>query len=355
MRHSECKRCKDLLFDYASGLTEEKQSKWIKNHLQECPACKQEYEETAQIVQVMKTMDEPELPSGFQLQLHKKLLEAASQKNRVPVFDGLREIFGTGHWKVFAPALACLVLVIGVFGSGLYDDWKNADVVIMGENSNDTPAITSTQEEVIPSTPNVEEALTPDAPKVESKPQYVSHAQSKEPVRNTSVPQQKTAEAIPDVSNEPVAVAEEDAFNNGIAVASEETAAPYGLRASGGGGSTALDEDATDMEEKTQEESLLIENETVVNDVSETEVQQTPAMSNYRVFVDRSVIAYLEDCQQVTGIDWSIKADTLGEEYALLILTDSEWEIFSDYINSTGIAPQTVHTGDAGVAVMIQR
>ncbi len=360
MRHSECKRCKDLLFDFASGLTEEKQNKWMKIHLGECPACIQEYEEVMQIVHVMKDMDAPELPSGFQLQLHKKLVEAANHKDKASIFDGLRETFGMGRWKVFAPALACLVLVIGVFGSGLYDDWKNADVVIVREKSSDTPAIASTREDVMPSAPPVEESLAPATPKVESKPEYVTHAQGKETARSTSVPQEKNAETTPQATNEPAVTAEEDAPNSGIAVASEETEASYGLRASGGGGIAALSEQPAEMEEKDQDENLLIENEPVendalVNDATEAEIQQTPAMSNYRIFVNQSVITYLEICQQVTGIDWSAKADTLEENYALLILTDSEWEIFSDYINSTGIAAQTVHTGDAGVAVMIQR
>ncbi len=355
MKHSECKRCKDLLFDFASGLTEEKQNQWMKIHLEECPACKQEYEEVMQIVHVMKSMDEPELPPGFQIQLHKKLVDAATDKKKGSVLDGLKETFEAGRWRAFAPALACLVLVIGVFGSGLYDDWKNADVVIVGEKSNNTPAIVSTQEEVMPSAPPIEKSLTPVPPKVESKPENVTQEQGKETARSTSVPQEKTPEITPQLTNEPVVTTAEEDQNNGIAVASEETAASYGLRASGGGGSAAWSEQSADMEEKTQEESLLIENDAFVNVEADAELQQTPAMSNYRVFVNQSVITYLEVCQQVTGINWSTKADTLEENYALLILTDSEWEIFSDYINSTGITAQTVHTGDAGVAVMIQR
>lgn len=131
---SDCNHYQGLLWDYVAGELSDSESKKIKEHLQGCPSCKQEAEELALIVTSLK--EEIPLPAAFTQELHEKLVsvseemaeETPSLKQRI--LGGLKTLPQNRTFRTLAPSLVCLVLVVGVFSSGLFDRWNDADDIL---------------------------------------------------------------------------------------------------------------------------------------------------------------------------------------------------------------------------------
>ena len=352
MKHLDCKQCKAMLFDYVSDLTNDRQNGRMKDHLAQCSVCQKEYQEVTRMLDVLSHIEEPELPDGFQLQLHRRLVEAANGREKKPSFlESLKDIFSYGAWKTVAPALVCLVLVIGVFGSGLYEDWKDADSVLVGEG---TVSLTAEPEQN-----EVEEENTAE-PVIEEKQEKAFNQARTQTAKTVPSRTESTVEKEPVVSSQEEETTDEGTVEDrggqaGIALASEPMIEAYGMRAV----DPEVSEELTTEGETTEEEMALDTEDALTEDKENAEEEiteeETVAMSSYRVSIQQSVIAYLDACKDATGMDWSLKADSLSEDGAILILSEDEWKIFSDYLTAAGIEPTLVHSGTADVAVIIQR
>lgn len=352
MKHLDCKQCKAMLFDYVSDLTTDRQNGQMKDHLAQCSVCQKEYQEITKMLDLLSQIEEPELPDGFQLQLHQKLVEVANGREKKPSFlESLKDIFSYGGWKTVAPALVCLVLVIGVFGSGLYEDWKDADSVLVEEG---TVSLT-----VEPKQNEGEEEHTAE-PVIEEKQEEAFNQARTQPAKTVPSRTESTDQKEPVVSSQEKEITDEGTLEDmegqaGIALASEPMIEGYRMRAV----DAEVSEEVTAEEETTEEDVTLDTEDALTEDKENAEEEiteeETVAMSSYRVSVQQSVIAYLDACKDATGIDWSFKAESLSEDGAILILSEDEWKIFSDYLTVAGLEPTLVHSGTAGVAVIIQR
>ncbi|MEE1014248.1 MAG: zf-HC2 domain-containing protein [Clostridia bacterium] len=364
---TDCQHCQDLLFDYVSHLTEDSQAKQIQTHLAHCPSCKKEYDEIRAMLSVMENAPEPELPEGFQLSLHQKLVQTAEemeQQKAHSLAGWLHRMKNYGIWQVAAPALVCLALVIGVFSSGLYDQWRNADQVLTGEVPPQPTASSN-----IEATPQPELQSDTDADQ-QKKP--VASPQPKSTVAFSSA-ESTTAPAMPEDTKEDIGNAQADSSNIPEAAAAEPEVITADTEAA-----MAMIEDApaaytgrisenstnatmTDAVPEACSEDAAADTHTGTVSGGGSSSSAMPggssvaASATYRVSLSQSVTAFLKDCQSATGINWSAKATTLSKTYAVLNLSASEWEILSQYITSTGVVPRLV-SGDkeSGVTVVIQ-
>ncbi len=122
----DCRHCQSSLWDFITQELSASETKKIEEHLQGCPSCRQEAEKLKLLIPALR--EEVPLPEHFSATLHQKLSRAAEEMAaQKPIRKKLPQ---WGGFKTLAPALVCLGLVVGVFSSGLYDQWKNADELL---------------------------------------------------------------------------------------------------------------------------------------------------------------------------------------------------------------------------------
>ncbi len=163
----DCKHCRESLWGYITHELSFNESKKIEEHLQDCPSCKQEAERIKLLVSALH--EEIPLPADFTENLHQKLSRAAEEM--AAKTPARRKLPRRGSFKTLVPALACLALVIGVFSSGLYDQWQNADQILTNppvESStpieSSAPVETKTPAGSSASAPTVTNPVTPVEP-----------------------------------------------------------------------------------------------------------------------------------------------------------------------------------------------
>ncbi len=156
---SACGLCEEMLLDFISENDDVEQRKWMADHLKECPSCMDSYRDARHMLDVLNREPGPKLPEGFGANLRMGIIREASrmQHERTAGFfhklgaalgpdawarrfkgfgegsvkDRFNNFWRLGGWKVMAPAMVCLTLTIGVFATGMYDEWLAADDVLM--------------------------------------------------------------------------------------------------------------------------------------------------------------------------------------------------------------------------------
>lgn len=141
-----CKHCQDSLWKFFTQELSDIETIKIKEHLQGCPSCRQEAEHVSLLVSALR--EDIPLPASFSADLHEKLTRAAEEMAAEK--PSKQKLSQWGGFKVLAPALVCLALVVGVFSSGLYDQWQEADRILT-----EPPITTSAPVESDPPTPAI--------------------------------------------------------------------------------------------------------------------------------------------------------------------------------------------------------
>lgn len=211
-QNKECRKCKVLLWDYVSNFLDDGQSQWILNHLENCPSCTAEYNSIKKIHTAMSIVPEPS--HDFEKALHAKLVSASieietERKKSNSFKEKLEKFRSYGGWKSLAPALVCLVLAVGFFSSGLFENWMDSDKIIQTENPSvqtQTPAA----EETLPSTPENEISTVASAPKNNSSTDNVKVNEITEQAPQAE-PQKEIGDDIPAVPapvSEPIPASE---------------------------------------------------------------------------------------------------------------------------------------------------
>ncbi len=152
-----CNHCRELLWSYLSKELSDFETKKIEEHLQGCPSCRAEAEQLAPVVASLR--EEIPLPATFSAELHQKLSLAAQEMAEEKTSLGKRlsrmwkDLSSSKGFRALAPSLVCLVLVVGVFSSGLFDQWQNADRMLREKsvpNSTHTETLTPIPEKTNP-------------------------------------------------------------------------------------------------------------------------------------------------------------------------------------------------------------
>lgn len=105
-----CKDILEALSDYIDLKLSPKTAEQVKNHVAECPDCRQRLNELKTTVELLKSVEEKPLPPYYQTRLDAKLDEAARARARIR----------TPLWVRFGWQIAFGVFALGIFaGSGI--------------------------------------------------------------------------------------------------------------------------------------------------------------------------------------------------------------------------------------------
>ncbi len=319
----ECKKCKGLLFDYVTDLTDKTKSAYMREHLSHCDGCRAEYDEICQMLSVLHEIPEPELPKGFELSLHQKLVQAAAQvqeEKERSIFSRLKKLGGLGGWKVAAPALVCFVLALSAYSGGMFEVWKDADtMLVMGEPTQapqaDIPAVTDA--------PRAEETTAP----LKQDETPVAVPRSKE-ANTAAVQTEVTPAPVKDeaASNSPA----QDMAEAGDLV--QDAAADSAAQPEAAAHSLTREETASNSMEQAEDPDAQAKAQVPM--MMSYRMTNQEASVNYTLTVTGTPEAYLAACDAATSMALAESA-AFTEQTAILHLSVTEWETFSQYIATT--------------------
>jgi hypothetical protein len=123
-----CSDCNEMISLYIDDQLDERQRKEFEGHIASCESCGREYNEIVQIVSVLNSIEQEELPVNFEEDLHRKLLEVndlesnntekSSQTEKQK--SNLISMPKKGFFRIGASAAAVILIVFLV--KGLYVD-----------------------------------------------------------------------------------------------------------------------------------------------------------------------------------------------------------------------------------------
>lgn len=110
-----CNKIRKTLSLYIDDMLEQDQANRVRDHLDSCSCCRQEYEQLKEIVHCLQTLPSPPLPEFYQEKIRGVVEREREEKEE---FVPQRRFFASKRWKVLASAAA--VFIVGIF-SFAYD------------------------------------------------------------------------------------------------------------------------------------------------------------------------------------------------------------------------------------------
>ncbi len=71
----KCFRIRTLFSAFLDDMTDMHDTEMIKDHLKHCICCERELENLKMCQNILEQMEEPKLPEGFALDLHRRLMK----------------------------------------------------------------------------------------------------------------------------------------------------------------------------------------------------------------------------------------------------------------------------------------
>ncbi len=106
----ECGEIRELIPFYVEGELSKDEINIVKGHIEACEECRAEYEETKEMLSMLKGVEDIELPEGFSEDLHKKLSKESGVNRKVIRF------IKSKYFKTLSTVAACLIIFIAVRG-----------------------------------------------------------------------------------------------------------------------------------------------------------------------------------------------------------------------------------------------
>jgi len=136
----KCEENKELLSLYIDHMLDDSQMKEVENHLASCAACKKEYEEMMEMVELLNRLEMVPVPDSFQFRMKKALQE---EKERAAA-EKAKEAGKKGKWRIITSIAA--VFAVGIISFSLYHDVLG--VLSDRLNGNDQAGLMMQKEEV---------------------------------------------------------------------------------------------------------------------------------------------------------------------------------------------------------------
>lgn len=125
MQSNDCKKYRELLFDYASDMLDDAESKELEMHINSCSECSGKMTEIKAMLAAAAQIED-EKPSG---ELKKRISESLAEEAR-RIRQRRRIIFGRTAAAAISVA-ACAALAVGIYSGGIYDKFvKNDDGIL---------------------------------------------------------------------------------------------------------------------------------------------------------------------------------------------------------------------------------
>jgi hypothetical protein len=109
----KCEQVREMLSPYIDGMTNEKENKVIKAHLEKCSQCQAELEYLQALCTALKNLPTPELPERFSEDLHKRLVDEQNFVLRP------KEIKTPKKQGWIAAGVAGIALAAGIYASSV--------------------------------------------------------------------------------------------------------------------------------------------------------------------------------------------------------------------------------------------
>ncbi len=117
----KCSEIRALLSLYIDHMLEPSMCEEVAAHLAVCPDCKQEYEELIQMLEMLSSIPEAEMPKDFDEKLHKTLIAAEFTAS-----EQQEELYQTVPVKkrklVKRVSAVCAIFVVGIFAAAMYNN-----------------------------------------------------------------------------------------------------------------------------------------------------------------------------------------------------------------------------------------
>lgn len=127
MQETDCVQCRELLFDYVSGLTDDAESKAVAAHIESCPECRRELEFIESMLAAAAEIPEVPVPDEVREAVANRLSEAETEIKRERSRKIRRVV------SAAAPVAAAVALTIGMYAGGVFDSFRNADEIMDGK------------------------------------------------------------------------------------------------------------------------------------------------------------------------------------------------------------------------------
>ena len=125
MQSNGCEKYRELLFDYASDMLDDAESKELEMHINSCPECSRELTEIKAMLAAAAQIED-EKPSS---ELKNRISASLAEESR-RIMQRRRIIFGRTAAAAVSVA-ACAALAVGIYSGGIYDKFvKNDDSVL---------------------------------------------------------------------------------------------------------------------------------------------------------------------------------------------------------------------------------
>lgn len=102
----DCPEVRELISAYIDGEVSESEKSNIERHLENCPGCRLDYEQTREIVKALHDIHDEELPQGFEAELHGRLKEVSRKKSL-----GRVSFINSPRLRALAGIAACLLIM----------------------------------------------------------------------------------------------------------------------------------------------------------------------------------------------------------------------------------------------------
>lgn len=342
-----CRQCKEQLCAYVSDALDESSAAKVKTHLQSCSSCQKEYQELQELLGVLHAMPVPPLSETFSAALHSRLCDAAEEiklKKKESfgqrVRDWASNLSAKQTWRIAVPAMACMVLLVSVISTGLYQNWYAEDNLLTAQVKNqETQNPTSPQPKGTEQEPLKTEVTTKDEVGGVVAPQ-----KSVEKGKQTQKPKETTGgkplPTKPDAKTVQQAVATEKPVTTEVASPDTKTEQAT-IETEGLSKGRALEEadassgGATNDGSVPMAASLQIEDET--EDIYQVEVPDTEK--------------YLNEYETKTGVD--LRENMVKDDPPTFRMTEDAGKELLDYSRQEGMKTHQIQDGSGSDMLVI--
>jgi hypothetical protein len=105
-----CKTVKDLTDEYLDGMLSGEQKEEFESHLDTCPECTAFIQQMRQMLRFLSSMEEEELPEGFQARLNERLQAAAEEETSAA--KGFNRFIPDKKWLKWGAGLAAAIVLL---------------------------------------------------------------------------------------------------------------------------------------------------------------------------------------------------------------------------------------------------
>ncbi|NSW92292.1 MAG: zf-HC2 domain-containing protein [Firmicutes bacterium] len=197
----DCSRIKDLISIYIDGELDEGQKARFEAHVDQCPLCKEELDDILEVLRMLRSMPEVDLPDNFREELHEKLVQVKEREFTAGKLFNIRNRYIRALSTIAAGALIVFVLK-GIFFDGFFSGTKQ-DRLTKSESMSQSATVNDIGEKTgarILADEEKNKSAVED--KKEEEVRMFGFSENEENDKSAEAPEIMISRATPEVSNE---------------------------------------------------------------------------------------------------------------------------------------------------------